>query len=292
MRIADSIWNLAAWSMLLDTHCHLDADEFGRDRDQVIARAQETGVKGILIPAVEVANFDQVRLLAHSFAQGAYALGIHPMYVQRAQADDLQRLRKALITHQHDPKLVAIGEIGLDFFIPDIAQGVAREKQEHYYDAQLQLAKEFDLPVLLHVRRSQDVILKYLRRRLVRGGIAHAFNGSLQQAEQFVELGFALGLGGAMTYPRALQIRRLAQQIGSEALVLETDAPDIAPEWMAAPRRNEPAQVRGIAQVLATLRGVSLESILESTGQAALRVVPRFGQAIFGPAIARGLNKD
>jgi TatD DNase family protein len=173
-----------------------------------------------------------------------------------------------------------VGEIGLDFFIPDISHGAAREKQEHYYDAQLLLAKEFDLPVLLHVRRSQDTLLKYLRQRKVRGGLAHAFNGSLQQAEQFVSLGFALGMGGAMTYGRALQIRRLAQQIGLDALVLETDAPDIAPEWLTQNRRNEPVQVLRIAQVLAGLRGQDLQDVLQATSLTALRILPRLAQAI------------
>jgi TatD DNase family protein len=266
--------------MLFDTHCHLDASEFDSDREQVIARAQAAGVQAILIPAVEVANFDRVRTLAHSFAQGAYALGIHPMYVERAGPDDLKHLRESLTAHQHDPKLVAVGEIGLDFFIPDISHGAAREKQEHYYDAQLLLAKEFDLPVLLHVRRSQDTLLKYLRQRKVRGGLAHAFNGSLQQAEQFVSLGFALGMGGAMTYGRALQIRRLAQQIGLDALVLETDAPDIAPEWLTQNRRNEPVQVLRIAQVLAGLRGQDLQDVLQATSLTALRILPRLAQAI------------
>ncbi len=266
--------------MLFDTHCHLDASAFDSDREQVIARAQAAGVQAILIPAVEVVSFERVRMLAHSFVQGAYALGIHPMYVGHAGPDDLKLLREALAAHQHDPKLVAVGEIGLDFFIPDISYGAAREKQEHYFDAQLVLAKEFDLPVLLHVRRSQDTLLKYLRQRKVKGGLAHAFNGSLQQAEQFVGLGFALGMGGAMTYGRALQIRRLAQQISLDALVLETDAPDIAPEWLVENRRNEPAQVLRIAQVLADLRGQDLKDVLQATSLTALRILPRLMQAI------------
>jgi TatD DNase family protein len=263
--------------MLLDTHCHLDASEFDQDRDLVIARAQTAGVTVIMIPAVEVSNFDTVRTLAHQFPQGAYALGIHPLYVERAESEDLALLKEALSTHKDDPRLVAVGEIGLDFFIPEISQGAAREKQERFFQAQLALARGFNLPVLLHVRRSQDVILKYLRRIRVTGGIAHAFNGSFQQAQQFIELGFALGMGGAMTYSRALQIRRLAQEISLESLVLETDSPDIAPEWLTGTRRNEPAEVARIAQALAALRGESLEDVLRATAQTALRVCPRLG---------------
>ena len=263
--------------MLLDTHCHLDASEFNQDRDLVIARAQTAGVAVVIIPAVEVSNFDTVRLLAHQFSQGAYALGIHPMYVERAESGDLVLLREALITHKDDPKLIAVGEIGLDFFIPEISQGAAREKQELFFQAQLALAREFALPVLLHVRRSQDVILKYLRRCCVAGGIAHAFNGSFQQAQQFIDLGFALGIGGAMTYSRALQIRRLATEISLEWLVLETDAPDIAPEWMTQTRRNEPAEIARIAQALAALRGDTLKDVIDLTAKTALRVCPRLG---------------
>ncbi len=266
--------------MLLDTHCHLDAAEFDSDRLQVIERAQASGVQGLLIPAVEVANFDTVRLLAHSFPQGAYALGIHPMYVERADENALQCLRDALKTHIDDPRLIAVGEIGLDFFVPEISSGAPKEKQLMIFDAQLKLAKEFDLPVLLHVRRSQDTILKHLRVAGVRGGIAHAFNGSFQQARQFIELGFALGMGGAMTYARALQIRRLATDIELASLVLETDAPDIAPEWMTQSRRNEPSQVKGIAEVMADLRQITVASLIKETGDAAMRVCPRWRQVL------------
>lgn len=261
--------------MLLDTHCHLDATEFNSDRHEVIVRAQASGVQGILIPAVEASNFQTVRMLAHSFPEGVYALGIHPMYVEAASLDDLSSLRDMLEQYRHDPKLVAVGEIGLDFFVPDISIGEPKEKQLQFFVAQLELAKQFDLPVLLHVRRAQDTILKYLRQTVVAGGIAHAFNGSFQQAQQFIDLGFALGMGGAMTYTRALQIRRLAQELGLENLVLETDAPDIPPEWLTGSRRNEPSQMIKIAQVLADIRNVSLDVVIQATGEAALRVCPR-----------------
>ncbi len=263
--------------MLIDTHCHLDAAEFDADRLEVAGRSWAAGVRSIVIPAVERGNFTVVRDLAHRIDGGAYALGIHPLYVARAQDSDLDALRAAVINALGDPRFVAIGEIGLDFFVPDIAAGEPRARQERFYDAQLALAAEFDLPVLLHVRRSQDIVLKYLRRRPgVRGGIAHAFNGSAQQADAFVERGFALGLGGAMTYPRALQIRRHAAGIGLDHLVLETDAPDIPPAWLHPPmRRNDPAQLPRIAQVLAELRGVDAAAIAQATSAAARRVLPR-----------------
>jgi len=267
-------------TMLFDTHCHLDASEFDHDREQVIARAQAAGVKALVIPAVEVANFESVRALAHSFAEGFYALGIHPLYVERAAPDAIAQLREALLQHRADPKLIAVGEIGLDFFIPEIAQGEPRAKQELFYEAQLKLALEFELPVLLHVRRSQDTLLKYLRRHRVRGGIAHAFNGSMQQAQQFVDLGFALGIGGAMTFERALQIRRLATELDLSALVLETDAPDISPAWLAKGARNEPHEVLQIAHMLAELRGCAVTEVLKVTAESARRVCPGLAVAV------------
>lgn len=260
--------------MRLDTHCHLDAREFDSDRDAVIARAVSQQIRAIVIPAVHAGNFDRVHDLAHSFDQGFYALGIHPMYVEHASEQDLQLLQSLLSRYRDDPKLVAVGEIGLDFFIQEISQGLPRHKQEYFYEAQLALACEFDLPVLLHVRRSQDMLLKYLRRSKVRGGIAHAFNGSLQQAQQFVERGFALGIGGAMTYPRALQIRRLASDFSLEALVLETDSPDLPPSWLHGDRRNEPCQIAEIARSFASLRGETEREVLEGTTKTAQRVLP------------------
>jgi TatD DNase family protein len=271
---------LGDWLMLLDTHCHLDASEFALDREAVIARALAAGVQGILIPAVDPSNFEIVRTLAHSVPGGAYALGIHPMYVQHVDDQALVQLRHALEARRDDPHLVAVGEIGLDFFVPEISQGEERVKQERFYVAQLKLAIEFDLPVILHVRRSQDVLLKYLRRHPVRGGLAHAFNGSVQQAQQFIDAGFALGFGGAMTYARALQIRRLACVLPLESIVLETDAPDIAPAWLTETRRNEPAEVRRIAHALAELRGISYEEVLIKTAQAARSACPTLDLAL------------
>ena len=261
--------------MLIDTHCHLDAAEFDADRHEVIEAAERAGVGAILIPAVDVRNFSVVRTLAHEIKGGAYALGIHPMYVRYAKPQDLESLRHAVEQSMGDPRFVAIGEIGLDFFVQEIATGEAREQQEYFYAAQLDLAEEFGLPVLLHVRRSQDVLLKHLRKRSRIGGMAHAFNGSLQQAQQFVDLGFALGMGGAMTYARALQIRRIATDMPLDALVLETDAPDIPPSWLVEDRRNTPGEVARIADALAALRGIDRQQIIASTGAVAMRVCPR-----------------
>jgi TatD DNase family protein len=265
-----------AW---IDTHCHLDAAEFDGDREAVVGRAREAGVGMLVLPAVEVANFDAVRALAHRHGF-AYALGIHPLYAGRAAQADLDRLQQALQQHRDDPRLVAVGEIGVDHFVSTPHAAL----QEPFYAAQLKLARDAGLPVLLHCRRSADSLLKGLRRIEVPGGIVHAFNGSQAQAQAFVERGFALGFGGAMTFDRALQIRRAAQAVHDDAWVLETDAPDIPPHWLyrtAAQRaageqaRNEPAELPRIAQELAALRGLPLEDVRTANRRNACRVLPR-----------------
>ena len=260
--------------MWIDTHCHLDASEFAGEYDAIAQQAAQQGVGCIVIPAVERANFAAVAALAADNANCVYALGIHPMYVPQAELADLEVLRAAIPAALKDPRFVAIGEIGLDFFIPELCVPAMREKQALFYAEQLKIARDFDLPVLLHVRRSQDTLLKYLRRIPVRGGCAHAFNGSLQQAQQFIGLGFKLGFGGAMTFTRALQIRRLAAGLPLDALVLETDAPDISPSWLH-PARNAPQQIPQIGAVLADLRGIDISEVAAATSANAFIALPR-----------------
>lgn len=264
--------------MWIDTHCHLDASEFGGASLSVAQDASDAGVSAIVIPSVHPLNFASVAALAQQRSDCFYALGIHPMYVPKAQESDLVALRTEVARLMSQPaegsKFVAIGEIGLDFFIPALTQSPLREKQEFFYVEQLKIARDFGLPVLLHVRRSQDIILKYLRRIQVVGGIAHAFNGSEQQAQAFISLNCKLGFGGAMTYTRALQIRRLATQLPLESIVLETDAPDIAPSWLPTPL-NAPAELPGIGGVLAALRGMSVDLIAAQTSANAQSVMPR-----------------
>jgi TatD DNase family protein len=263
----------------IDTHCHLDAAEFDADRDAVWQRARAAGVAQIVLPAVEAGNFDVVRELAQRVG-GAYALGIHPLYVDRAGPDDLDRLAAALRRHRDDPRLVAVGEIGLDHFVATVDPALQRQ----FYLAQLRLARDMALPVILHVRRSADALLAGLRRCEVAGGIAHAFNGSRVQADGFVERGFRLGFGGAMTFERALQIRRLAQSLPEHAVVLETDAPDIAPQWLyrnaerralGESARNEPAELPRIARTLCELRGWTPEQAASITTANARAALPR-----------------
>ncbi len=275
---------MSAW---IDTHCHLDAPEFDADRLAVRARAAQAGVGHCVLPAVSVAHFEGIRALAHATGD-SYALGIHPLFTPAACEADLERLDQALAACRDDPHLVAVGEIGLDHFVP----GLDRQRQQFFYVEQLRLARHHGLPVILHVRRSADALLRELRRLPVAGGIAHAFNGSLQQARAFVDLGLKLGFGGTLTYERALQIRRLAAELPLSALVLETDAPDIPPHWIyrsagaraqgEAQGRNEPKELPAIGAVLAGLRGLPPEELAAATRNNAMAALSRLA-----PLLAR-----
>jgi len=263
----------------IDTHCHLDAAEFDADRDAVVARARAAGVGRIVLPATGVHNFERVRELAHRYGL-SYALGIHPMCADAAGDDAIDRLRAALLAYAGDVRLVAVGEIGLDHFVP----GLDRDKQARLFAAQLRLAAEFALPVLLHVRSAIDTVLKQLRQRPVPGGIAHAFNGSVQQAEAFTSLGLRLGFGGALTFERALRIRRVATAVPLGAIVMETDAPDIAPQWLyrtaeqraaGAVMRNTSAELPAIGAALAALRGMEVDALAAATRANAMASLPK-----------------
>ncbi|HEU0283392.1 MAG TPA: TatD family hydrolase [Gallionella sp.] len=268
--------------MFIDTHCHLDAAEFGGSQAALVEAAQATGVGRIVVPSVARANFAAVRRLCERFPACAPAYGIHPMYTGDATPEDLTTLREQLV----QPDTAAVGEIGLDFFI----EHHDRARQEYFFTEQLKLAREFDLPVLLHIRRAQDTVLKHLRqfygsagpstklRTGLRTGIAHSFSGSRQQADEFIRLGFKLGFGGAMTHPRATRLRELATTLPLDSIVLETDAPDIPPAFLPAGEPNKPEYLPRIAQTLAELRGMPLEKIAEATTANALAVLPKLGK--------------
>ena len=267
----------------IDTHCHLDAPAFAADRLAVRAAARAAGVAHCVLVAVERSNWQAVRDLAHATGD-SYALGIHPLFTPQAQESDIAALRAQLEQWQGDPQLVAVGEIG-----PALTTPAARARQAWFYAQQVHLARELALPVIVHVRQSSDALLKVLRATPVISGIAHAFNGSFQQAQAFTALNFKLGLGGAMTHARALKLRDLAQRLPLDSLVLETDAPDMPPQWLyrtAAERaagqpqgRNTSAELPRIAQVLADLRGLPLAALAQATtanARAALRGLPAY----------------
>jgi TatD DNase family protein len=289
-------------TLWIDTHAHLDAPELSALAGGVApvrALAAQRGVACCVIPAVHADHFDGVRRLAHRLGD-VYALGIHPLWVPRSTEDDLDRLDEALGRHRHDPRLVAVGEIGLDFFVPSLCTPAMRERQQQFYRAQLRLARRHGLPVLLHVRRSADLLLKHLREIPVAGGMAHAFNGSRQQADAFIERGFCLGFGGAVTFEAARQLRRLASELPCHALVLETDAPDIPPQWLyrtAAERAagspqgvNTPAELPRIGGVVAALRSIDPSELAEATTANARRVLNLPAASGSEPAGTRGAD--
>ena len=277
--------------MWIDSHCHLDAPEFLADRESVFARARQAGVTQMVIPAVTPLHFDMAAQLAAA-QRCAYALGVHPLWMgedsphNQREADEqvMQQVHAAWQRYAADPRLVAVGEIGLDYFV----EGLNRERQWFFYTEQLKLARQYAYPVILHVRKSADMLLKGLRQFPVSGGIAHAFNGSEQQAQAFMDLGFKLGFGGACTFERARQIRHLAQTLPLQALVLETDAPDMPPQWLyrtaeqraqGEPQgRNEPAQLPRIAQVIAQLRGMRLDELAEAARENTWQALPKLRQ--------------
>jgi len=241
--------------VLIDTHCHLDAAEFDADRDAVYAAAIAGGVDTLVVPAVSRDNFAAVAATCERYPGCLPAWGLHPMFIDVHRPEHLADLR----TQIEAQRPVAIGEIGLDRFV-DLDYAT----QEFFCVEQLKIAQEYDLPVLLHCRRANDQLLKHLRKIRVRGGIAHAFNGSPQQADEFIKLGFRLGFGGAFTWPRANNLRRLAVDLPLEAIVLETDSPDIPPVWIGR-GRNAPGELPRIAQILAELRGLDIGAVAQAT---------------------------
>lgn len=235
----------------IDTHTHLDFPDFDLDRQQVLARCAEVGVGRLVILGVYQQNWDRLWRLVEADNRLFAAFGLHPVYLEQHQSahlDELADRLKRLVGH---PQLCAVGEIGLDYFLAQLD----RERQQQLFDNQLSLAAEVDLPALLHVRRAHaDTIALLKRHRLRRGGIVHAFAGSLEEAREYIKLGFKLGLGGAATWRQAKRLRRTLAALPINSLVLETDSPDMAPSFHAH-QRNSPEFLPQICQELAAVRG-------------------------------------
>ncbi len=259
--------------MWIDSHCHLDSPEFDADRDDVVARSRAAGVEAIINLPGHVEHFAQARTTRERYGC-LTGYGIHPMWVAGPSMNSAREDIATLRTWVEREKPELIGEIGLDFFIPDFNQ----PEQEWFFAEQLKIARDFDLPVSLHVRRSQDHILKHLRRIKVRGGFAHAFNGSSQQADEFVKLGFCLGFGGTATFPQAQRVRALLREVPIEHVVVETDAPDIPPSFlgtMGSAARNSPVHLPRIGALLAEVRGMSVSAFAAATTANVRRVLGR-----------------
>lgn len=241
---------------LIDSHCHLDFADFDADRDEIIGYCQQLGLTHIIVPAVTCAQWPQLVATCRQSPILHFALGCHPMFMEQHPEDALQQLDKAITQFQP----VAVGEIGLDFYLP----GHHKKNQLTLFEGQLAIAAQHQLPVILHVRKAHDEVLKLLRKYQLKGGITHAFSGSLQQANQYRDLGFLVGIGGGLTYPRAQRLQGLFSELPLEQIVLETDAPDM-PFCGHQGERNSPEYIPLVAEKLAELRGVSIADIARQT---------------------------
>ncbi|MBC2656583.1 TatD family hydrolase [Pseudomonas sp. MSSRFD41] len=242
---------------LIDSHTHLDFPDFDADRAALLADSRARGVGRMVVLGVYQGNWQRVWDLVQGDPQLYAAFGLHPVYLDDHQPADLQHLGDWLARLAGHPQLCAVGEIGLDYFL----QHLDRERQQALLEAQLQLAADFQLPALLHVRRSHAAVIATLKRfKLQRGGIIHAFAGSREEAREYLKLGFKLGLGGAATWPQALRLRKVLAELPLEALVLETDAPDMAPA-MYPNQRNSPQHLPEICAALAAIIGVDAEQL-------------------------------
>lgn len=248
---------------LIDTHTHLDFPDFDADRSQLLANAAARGVQRMVVLGVYQANFQRVWDLACTEGGVYAALGLHPVYLDQHRPEHLQQLREWLTRLQGDPRLCAVGEFGLDYYL----EGLDKQRQQALFEAQLQLACDFALPALLHVRRSHAQVIATLKRyKPARGGVIHAFAGSYEEAREYIKLGFCLGLGGAATWPQALRLRKTVARLPLDSIVLETDSPDMAPAMFAG-QRNSPEHLPEIAQALAELIGIAPEALAQASSR-------------------------
>ena len=248
---------------LIDTHTHLDFPDFDADRAEVLARSRALGVERLVVLGVHQANWQRLWDLVLK-EDGLYAaFGLHPVYLEQHLPEHLDELRAWLTRLTGHPRLCAVGEFGLDYYLDNLD----RQRQQTLFEAQLALAVELELPALLHVRRAHAPTIATLKRyRLKRGGIVHAFAGSYEEAREYLKLGFRLGLGGAATWPQARRLRRVLTQLPLEAMVLETDAPDMAPA-MHPNQRNSPEYLADICTELAALRGTTAEELAAASSR-------------------------
>jgi TatD DNase family protein len=248
---------------LIDTHTHLDFPDFDADRTEVLARSRALGVQRLVVLGVYQANWQRLWHLVEANEELHAAFGLHPVYLDDHQPQHLDELRDWLSRLAGHRKLCAVGEFGLDYYL----ETLDRQRQQVLFEAQLELAIEFQLPALLHVRRAHAATIATLKRlRPKRGGIIHAFAGSYEEAREYIKLGFRLGLGGAATWPQANRLRKVVAQLPEQSIVLETDAPDMAPA-MHPHQRNSPEYLADICAELAALRGVTPEELAAASSR-------------------------
>ena len=246
---------------LIDTHTHLDFPAFDADRTPLLARSRALGVERMVVLGVDQCNWQRVWDLVQTDSQLYAAFGLHPVYLDAHRPEHITELGQWLSRLAGQRQVCAVGEIGLDYFLP----ALDRERQQSLFEAQLELAADFRLPALLHVRRSHAHVIATLKRvKLQRGGIIHAFAGSREEAREYIKLGFKLGLGGAATWPQALRLRRVLADLPLDAVVLETDSPDMAPV-MFANQRNSPEHLPAIYEALAGVMNISAQRLAEAS---------------------------
>lgn len=249
--------------MLIDSHSHFDAPEFDADRDAALARARGAGVSRQIVPAIAAAGWEKLRAICAPGSGLHPAYGLHPMYLDEHRDEHLPLLREWI----ERERPVAVGECGLDFFV----EGLDAERQSFFFDGQLRLARDHDLPVIVHARRAVDAVIAAIRRFGPLRGVVHSFSGSADQAKRLLDLGFLIGLGGPVTYERANRLRTLARDVPLESLLLETDAPD-QPDAAIRGQRNEPARLPAILDCIATLRGIDADKLARATSANAERL--------------------
>mgnify|MGYP001157694761 FL=1 len=259
----------------IDTHNHLFVLSEEQQKKEVW-EARRLGVVSSLVCAGGVDNLEDARRCAYEQDQ-AYACGIHPLYIRSSWKEDLTALEAFLEEHQDDPRLAAVGECGLDF---SAACSVPHDVQEEVFSAQLKFARKYGLPLSLHGREAMDIVLKYIRRLPPQLGIIHAFNGSMAQAQAFLQNGFKLGYGGAMTYDGSKRIRKILSELPDDAWVLETDCPDMPPSWVREQNQENPesalADTARYGARAAELRNTPVKKISEQSIQNTLKAIPKF----------------
>lgn len=257
---------------MIDSHCHLDFTIFDQDRSDILASCVEKGVDGIVIPGTQASQWQNQLALCHSFPQLHCALGLHPYFLNQHQSSDFDLL--ASLVNQYRADIVAIGEVGLDFAISLTPNGPSQSLQLRVFETQMGIAKDFGLPMILHHRKSHQELIKSLKKAdFNNSGVVHAFSGSLQEAKAYIDLGFKIGVGGSITYPRAVKTRNTVSNIPLDSIVIETDAPDM-PMFGRQGQRNQPDY---LPQVLKTLSELRQTSECEVEQQTSLNAIALFG---------------
>ncbi len=242
--------------MLIDSHVHFDDPRFDKDRDAVYQRAMQAGVIAMIMPAITAESWPKTKQCSDQYENVFPAYGLHPYFIDQHKPEHLDQLKDWIKKEQP----VAVGECGLDYFLPELDQ----EKQKNFFEAQLEIAKESSLPIIIHARSAVEDVINVIRKSGHNKGMIHSYNGSLQQAKQLIDLGYYLSFGGAVTYTRANKLRTLIKELPLESMLIETDAPD-QPDADHKDQRNEPGFILEILNTFAELRSESRETIAQQT---------------------------